>query len=145
MNILIGVVCWAVIIYSVWSLPIRKFIVAAAACLILISCLPQAKADGQTMSVLHYSQFRDVFMMAKCLEVGRADRMEFADAYGKLKARDPMAVMVVQSEDKRDLGLYLGDGLSMDLLNVIHSFEIMDEQTLKTYCKYTSLRATAPR
>lgn len=145
MNTAIAITCWALIIYSVWSLPIRKFIVATAACLILISCLPQAKADGQTMSVLHYSQFRDVFMMAKCLEVGRANRLDFADAYGKLKASDPMAVMVVQSEDKRDLGLYLGDGLSMDLLNVIRSFEIMDAKTLDTYCRYTSLRAVNAR
>lgn len=145
MNIAIALICWAIIIYSVWSLPIRKFIVATAACLILISCLPQAKADGQTMSLLHYSQFRDVFMMAKCLEVGRADRMEFADAYGKLKARDPMAVMVVQSDNKADLPLYLGEAPSIDLLNVIHSFEIMDTETLNTYCKYTSLRAVAQR
>lgn len=124
----------------------KALIAMVIAFMVLLAIMPGARASelpGTTMSILHYSQFKDVFMMAKCLEIGKADRADFSHAYMLLTQRDPMAVMAVQAGGDT-LPKYLGPTLSRDLGNTIDSFQFMQGKTLDDYCKYTAIRATTP-
>lgn len=126
---------------------IEGLIAVLISVVVLLAIMPGARASelpGTTMSILHYSQFKDVFMMAKCIEVGKADRAEFSYAYMLLNQRDPMAVMAIQAGGDT-LPKYLGPTLSRDLGNTIDSFQFLQGKNLDDYCKYTAIRATAPR
>lgn len=132
------------IIWAIWPLAIVRFLVAFVVILVGISFMTIAKAGtlpSAQMSILHYDKYRDTFMLAKCVEVGKASEEDFAVAYQLLIQRDPMAAKVTAAGGEA-LGMYLGDALSKDLMRVVNSFQFMQGSTLDTYCKYTSIRAT---
>lgn len=132
------------IIWAIWPLAIVRFLVAFVVILVGISFMTTAKANGlpdAQMSILHYDKFRDTFMLAKCVEVGKASDEDFSVAYQLLVQRDPMSAKVTAAGGEA-LGMYLGDALSKDLMRVVNSFQFMHGKTLYTYCKYTAIRAT---
>lgn len=144
MNTSIAVICLVAITWAIWPLAIVRFLVACAVILVAIIYIPSAKAQGlpgAQMSILHYDKFRDTFMLAKCVEVGKASGEDFSVAYQLLVQRDPMAAKVTAAGGEA-LGMYLGDTLAQDLMRVVNSFQFMQGKTLDTYCKYTAIRAT---
>lgn len=144
MNPSIAVICFLAIAWAIWPLAIVRFLVAWAVILVAVTFMPVAKAQGlpgAQMSILHYDKFRDTFMLAKCVEVGKASGEDFSRAYQLLVQRDPMAAKVTAAGGEA-LGMYLGDALSQDLMRVVNSFQFMQGSTLDTYCKYTAIRAT---
>lgn len=141
MSTIIFITCWVAIIWSTWRMPLLRIVVMLGAFALIAS---NAKAEGlpsAQMSILHYDKFRDTFMLAKCVEVGKASEEDFAVAYQLLVQRDPMAAKVTAAGGQA-LGMYLGDTLSQDLMRIVNSFQFMHGSTLDTYCKYTAIRAT---
>lgn len=144
MSTAISIFFFIAIIWAIWPLAIVRFLVAFVVILVGISFMTTTKADGlpgAQMSILHYDKYRDTFMLAKCVEVGKASDEDFARAYQLLIQRDPMAAKVTAAGGEA-LGMYLGDALSQDLMRVVNSFQFMQGKTLDTYCKYTAIRAT---
>ena len=144
MSTAIAVLFFIAIIWAIWPLAIVRFLVAFVVILVGISFMTTAKADilpSAQMSILHYDKFRDTFMLAKCVEAGKASEEDFAVAYQLLVQRDPMAAKVTAAGGQA-LGMYLGESLSQDLMRVVNSFQFMHGSTLDTYCKYTAIRAT---
>lgn len=144
MSTSIAVICLVAITWAIWPLAIVRFLVACAVILVATIYIPNAKASGlpgAQMSILHYDKYRDTFMLAKCVEVGKASGEDFSVAYQLLVQRDPMAAKVTEAGGQA-LGMYLGDALSQDLMRVVNSFQFMQGKTLDTYCKYTAIRAT---
>lgn len=140
----IAVICFVAITWAIWPLSIVRFLVACAVILVATIYIPSAKAQGlpgAQMPILHYDKFRDTFMLAKCVEVGKASGDDFSIAYQLLVQRDPMAAKVTAAGGEA-LGMYLGDALSRDLMRVVNSFQFMQGKTLDTYCEYTAIRAT---
>lgn len=140
----IAVICFVAITWAIWPLAIVRSLVAWAVILVAVTFMPVAKASGlpgAQMSILHYDKFRDTFMLAKCVEVGKASGEDFSVAYQLLVQRDPMAAKVTEAGGQA-LGMYLGDTLAQDLMRVANSFQFMQGKTLDTYCKYTAIRAT---
>jgi hypothetical protein len=144
MSTSIAVICLVAITWAIWPLAIVRFLVACAVILIATIYIPSAKAQGlpgAQMSILHYDKFRDTFMLAKCVEVGKASGDDFSIAYQLLVQRDPMAAKVTAAGGEA-LGMYLGDTLAQDLMRVVNSLQFMQGKTLDTYCQYTAIRAT---
>lgn len=140
----ISVICLVAITWAIWPLAIVRFLVACAVILVATIYIPSAKAaslPGAQMSILHYDKFRDTFMLAKCVEVGKTSGEDFSIAYQLLVQRDPMAAKVTAAGGEA-LGMYLGDTLAQDLMRVVNSFQFMQGKTLDTYCQYTAIRAT---
>lgn len=144
MSTSVAIICLVAITWAIWPLAIVRFTVACAVILVATIYIPSAKADSlpsAQMSILHYDKYRDTFMLAKCVEVGKVSEEEFAVAYQLLVQRDPMAAKVTAAGGQA-LGMYLGESLSQDLMRVVNSFQFMHGKTLDTYCEYTALRAT---
>lgn len=141
MSAAIFIACWVAIIWSTWRMPLLRLVIMFVALTILASTAKAQGLPGAQMSILHYDKFRDTFMLAKCVEVGKASDEDFARAYKILVQRDPMAAKVTAAGGEA-LGMYLGDALSQDLMRVVNSFQFMQGKTLDTYCKYTAIRAT---
>lgn len=141
MSTIIFIACWVAIIWSTWRMPLLRMTIMLVAFAVLASNAKAEGLPGAQMSILHYDKFRDTFMLAKCVEVGKAPREDFSIAYMLLVQRDPMAAKVTEAGGEA-LGMYLGDALSQDLMRVVNSFQFMQGATLDTYCKYTAIRAT---
>lgn len=144
MSTSVAIICLVAITWAIWPLAIVRFLMAWAVILVAVTFMPAAKASGlpgAQMSILHYDKYRDTFMLAKCVEVGKASGEDFSVAYQLLIQRDPMAAKVTAAGGEA-LGMYLGDALSQDLMRVVNSFQFMQGKTLDTYCEYTALRAT---
>lgn len=141
MSTVIFIACWIAIIWSTWRMPLLRLVIMFVALTILASTAKAASLPGAQMSILHYDKYRDTFMLAKCVEVGKASGEDFSVAYQLLVQRDPMAAKVTEAGGQA-LGMYLGDTLAQDLMRVVNSFQFMQGKTLDTYCKYTAIRAT---
>lgn len=141
MSTAIFIACWAEIIWSTWRMPLLRLVIMFVALTILASTAKAQGLPGAQMSILHYDKYRDTFMLAKCVEVGKASDEDFARAYQLLVQRDPMAAKVTAAGGEA-LGMYLGEALSQDLMRVVNSFQFMQGKTLDTYCEYTAIRAT---
>lgn len=141
MSTVIFIACWVAIIWSTWRMPLLRLVIMFVALTILASTAKASGLPGAQMSIMHYDKFRDTFMLAKCVEVGKASDEDFSVAYQLLVQRDPMSAKVTAAGGEA-LGMYLGDALSKDLMRVVNSFQFMHGKTLYTYCKYTAIRAT---
>lgn len=141
MSTAIFIACWVAIIWSTWRMPLLRLVIMFVALTILASTAKANGLPGAQMSILHYDKYRDTFMLAKCVEVGKASDEDFSAAYQLLVQRDPMAAKVTAAGGEA-LSMYLGDALSQDLMRVVNSFQFMQGKTLDTYCEYTAIRAT---
>ena len=141
MSTLIFITCWVAIIWSAWRMPLLRLVIMFVALTILASTAKASGLPSAQMSILHYDKYKDTFMLAKCVEAGKASDEDFARAYQLLIQRDPMAAKVTSAGGEA-LGMYLGPALTQDLMRVVNSFQFMQGKTLDTYCEYTALRAT---